>query len=65
MKNKKVKKQIIRTEILVRNGCLPSVYDFKFHNGDFGCWVLLRSGWFFRGIYRGVISLTADQLRGK
>jgi hypothetical protein len=64
MKNKQVKQMIHDVEIMKRNGCLPLHHLFTFKDGDFGYYVLLRSGWFFRGVYYGVVSLTADQLRG-
>ncbi len=64
MKNKKVRKMIHYLEISKRNGCIPLRCLFTFKDGDFGYWVPIESGWFFRGVYYGVVSLTSDQLSG-
>lgn len=63
MNNRLAKKQIINVEIFRRNGCLPAQYRFTFKDNDFGYWVKLKSGWFFRAVYFGTISLTATQLK--
>ena len=57
MKNKTVKQMICDTESYVRNGCVPKFSVFAWHQESFGYWVLLKSGWFFRGIYLGVVKL--------
>lgn len=62
MKNKRVKQMICDVEYYRRNGCVPADHLFTFHNGDFGYWVHLRSGWFFRGVYNGVVSLGGASL---
>lgn len=63
MDNKSVKQMICDVEQYRRNGCLPTYYLFTFsHDGDFGYWVALRSGWFFRAIYNGVVSVEARDL---
>lgn len=60
MKNKRVKQMICDVELYRRNGYIPNECVFTFHNGDFGYWVALKSGWFFRGVYFGVITLCGD-----
>lgn len=65
MKNKKEKQMICDVEVFKRNGIVPNKTTYHFKGGDFGYTFLMRSGWFFRGVYQGTISLTADQLRGK
>lgn len=62
MRNCKVKQMICSVEINRRNGCLPKEFRFTYKDGDFGYWVHLKSGWFFRAVYLGQISLAADQL---
>lgn len=64
MKNKQAKRMICDVEVFKRNGIVPNQTTYHFKGGEFGCTFLMRSGWFFRGAYSGVVSLTADQLRG-
>ena len=65
MKNKKVKQMICDVEVFKRNGIVPNQTTYHFKGCDFGYTFLMRSEWFFRGVYQGVVSLTANQLRGK
>lgn len=60
MKNRRVRQMICDVEYYRRNGCLPYEYLFCFYKGDFGYWVHLRSGWFFRAVYNGIVSLNGD-----
>ncbi|USD58955.1 hypothetical protein J4N45_10475 [Vibrio sp. SCSIO 43140] len=62
MRNSKVKQMICSVEIYRRNGCLPAKYQFTYKDGEFGYWVHLKTGWFFRAVYLGCVSVTADQL---
>ncbi len=63
MNNRKAKQMICDIERYRRNGCVPKECIFTFKDGDFGYWAKLRTGWFFRAIYAGTISLTANQLK--
>ncbi|EGR0263999.1 hypothetical protein FMH13_13660 [Vibrio cholerae] len=62
MKNRLAKQMICSVEEYRRNGCVPSEYRFAFEKGDFGYWVHLKSGWFFRAVYHGRVSLASHQL---
>lgn len=55
--NKQVKQMISDVEVYRRNGCLPTYYAFDYHKGDFGYWVWINPGWFFRAVYFGTVSI--------
>ncbi|ENM3902035.1 hypothetical protein EFU53_000547 [Vibrio cholerae] len=63
--NKKAKQMIFDVEVFRRNGCLPKTFYFSFYKNQFGYWVLIQSGWFFRACYFGKISLNANKIKGK
>ncbi|OQK43823.1 hypothetical protein CGT72_10085 [Vibrio cholerae] len=63
--NKRTKQMLGDIEIFRRNGCLPTTFCFCFFKGQFGYWVLIESGWFFRSVYFGEVSINANQMKGK
>lgn len=63
--NKKAKQMISDVEMFKRNGCLPKTFLFSFYENQFGYWVWIRSGWFFRAVYLGKVSVTAERLKNK
>ncbi|MGL4223866.1 MAG: hypothetical protein ACRCSE_01785 [Vibrio sp.] len=65
MKNKRVKQMICDVGAFIKSGCLPETFYFGFHENQFGYWVWIRSGWFFRAVYYGRVSVAAERLRIK
>ncbi|EOX3456151.1 hypothetical protein ACPFUK_003368 [Vibrio cholerae] len=63
--NKKAKQMIFDVEVFRRNGCLPKTFYFSFYKNQFGYWVWIQSGWFFRSVYFGKVSVTAERLKYK
>lgn len=63
--NKKAKQMIFDVEVFRKNGCLPKTFYFGFYKNQFGYWVWIQSGWFFRAVYFGKVSVTAERLRIK
>ncbi|OHX38908.1 hypothetical protein BB048_10205 [Vibrio parahaemolyticus] len=57
MKNKQAKQMICDIELLKRNGITPNKTQFHFRQGVFGYTFLMRTGWFFRGIYYGTVRI--------
>ncbi|MCJ0804077.1 hypothetical protein [Vibrio vulnificus] len=63
--NKKAKQMISDVEMFRRNGLSPKTTCFSFYEKQFGYWVWIESGWFFRAVYFGTVSVAAEHLKNK
>lgn len=60
--NSKAKQMICDVEDFRRNGCVPTYCIFDYHKGYFGYWTWLKSGWFFRFVNLGTVSIKAGDM---
>lgn len=56
MKNKAVKQMICDIENKKHFGNEKPSYLHSYHDGQFGYWVYIPSGWFFRAVYLGKLT---------